>query len=269
MRILLRNFDGEKYVWKDATFKNGEYFVEHDDKTFGKMEFTVEETLIAAVDGVENNQVVCNHCGEVIDNTPEAIEAHYKNMENKRDCYQCDNLVFSDRPKVLNREVEKIGDGYRVTQTMDTNLFCKVGWSKYDLDGINAKNSCKYLQCRKRGVDTFKDVFHRYPGVFDTVITADALKEKKYKYDGYDGKFFLYDMKSRGTIKACVNESGIVECFRVSSRSWRVYLFYSEKYDKLFYVNGSMYCEGHPYWMTDTKFIEAHNKIKALYEGAK
>lgn len=269
MRILLRNFDKKPYVWKDCEFKDGKYAITTADEIFGDFTWNPDETDIIAVDGVENSQVVCQHCGEIIENTPEAIEAHFAAMEKKKDCINCDNLVFDNKPKIIEREAEKIGSIYRVTQTMDTRLYCKMGWNTNDIDSSNAKSNCKYLACRKKGVKTFDDIFHRYPGVFDSVITVEALKAKNLRYDGFNGRYFIYDMKSRGTIKACVNEAGVVECFLVSSNGNRIYYCYSEKYDKLFYINGSKYLEGCPYWFRDTKFEEAHKKIKALYEGAK
>ena len=266
MRILLRKFGDEAYVWKDATYENGCYFI---TTPIGE-QCKVDETAIASVDGDENKGwVICQSCGALIKNTPEAIAAHYAEMESKRDCTKCSNVTYPKDKKIIKREMVYNGDGtYRVKEEFDANLLCGIThWNTVSVSTAIDRGICKFMACRVKGVQQPDDIFARFPDVFDKAITVDALIAKKFKLDGFD-RYFLYDMKSRGTIKACVNEKGIVECFNISSKGRHVLFYYSEKYDKMFYKNGTKYVEGAPYWFAEKKFEEAHQKIKELYKGA-
>jgi hypothetical protein len=267
MRILLRRDDkGNEYVWKDATYKGEKYIVNN-----GVQDVQVYETNIVAVEGHEKaGYVVCKTCGEFVKNTPEEIAKHYETMEKNRDCSKCCYVSFDNNRKI-HREMVDNGDGtYSVTEEFKSELYCGNNYYKKKVSEMDIRKQCIAYACRRNGMRPPKDIFAAYPGVFDTAITSDVLLEKKYKLEGHDGKYFLYDMKSRGTIKACVNKSGIVECFRVSSNGDKLYFHYSEKYDKLFYTGGynGTYEEGKPSWFRETKFNEALEKIRALYKGA-
>lgn len=261
MRILLRNDGGKPYVWKDAEYKDEKYYLDGN---------YIVETAIVAVDDIETDHVVCKTCGEVILNTPEAIEAHYAKRERERDCASCERLQFRRNEPMPKRKLVDIGNGtFQVTEEFTSRLFCKDRWDVREMTDRYTLERCSYMQCRVNGMRPLNDIFHKYPGVFDTTVTVDALLAKKFKYNGTRGRWFVYDMRSRGTIKALVNKLGIVECFQLSSNGSTVLYYYSEKYDKLFYAGGAEYVEGYPYWFREAKFDEAHDKIKALYEGAK
>lgn len=268
MRILLKHVGDKMYVWKNATYKNEKYYIIEDSR-----EIQVNETNIASVEGQEGiGYVVCNNCGALIKNTPEEIEKHYTERENNRDCTKCEFLAFENNVRNKDREVVAAGNGtYHITEKFTSELYCQRNYySKRKVTHPDIARICTFYDCRRNGVRTPSSIFVKYPGAFDTVITVDALNAKKLKYDEYTGQYFLYDMKSRGTIKACVNQAGIVECFRVSSRGNLMYFYYSEKYDKMFFADSysSTYTEGCPTWFRADKFEEAHQRIKALYEGA-
>ena len=261
MRILLRRHNGEQYVWKNAVFKDEQYYLK-DDMVH------VKESNIAAVDGARKGYVVCLNCGAMIEDSEEKIEEHYKERENGKDCAICEKLKYGSTKTNWNRTLKVHDDRtYHVMEDFTSNLYCGMYYGNVDVK--EAEGNCTFFKCRKSGVRKPNSIFARYPELFDTVITADALIAKKFRFDNHDGRYFIYDLKSRGTIKACVNNLGIVECFRVSSNGSLVYFYYSEKYDKMFFDNGSRYNEGYPYWFKEKKFEEAKAKIKALYEGVK
>lgn len=265
MQILLRRYGNEEYVWKKAVYKSEVYYI--TDKN--GCETRIRDVEIVAVkDNEYAEYVVCTNCGALIKNTPEDIEKHYTEMEAKRDCASCSDVKFADK-LLQKRTLEKVDDGYLVTETFTGSPRCAViSWSPCSIDSAVKKGICKFVACRKKEMRPQNSIFFRLPGVFDSAITVDVLNANKYKYDGADGDCFVYDLRSRGTIKACVNSAGIVDHFIVSSKGNRVIYYYSEKYDKMFYKNGYEYIEGKPYWFTETKFNEAYQKIKALYKGA-
>lgn len=264
MQILLRRYDGEDYVWKTATYEGETYYIK--DKN-GKQ--SIRDIQIAAIKENEYaDYVVCAACGKMIRNTPEEIEKHYADMEAKRDCSKCEHIRFANMENIT-RVIEEGEGACRVTQTFTAQLRCGVvSWSPTEVKHAVRHGSCIYTSCRKKGTRKPNSVFMKYPGAFDTVITSDTLAAKKMKYDCFESGFFMYDMKARGTIKACVNNAGIVDCFMVHYRGNTLFFKYSEKYDKLFYQNGWTYEERYPYWLKEAKFNELHQKVKALYEGA-
>lgn len=267
MRILLRRDGDNEYVWKEAIYKNEQYFIVTDG-----VELRVYDNNIAAVaDHEKSGYVVCKACGEMVENTPEAIEAHYTSKENSKDCAKCQHLSFNNNIRPTRKLVDN-GDGtYHVVDEYNSELYCRSNYYKKHMEDVDEVRECIFFACRRSGMRQSKDIFIAYPGVFDTAITVDVLTEKKYNLDGHNGSYFMYDLKSRGTIKACVNNSGIVECFQVSSNGDRVYFYYSEKYDKLFWCGGSYnsnYEEGRPSWFREVKFNAALTKIRALYKGA-
>lgn len=271
MRILLRRDEkNNAYVWCDATYKNERYY-----RTIDGTETEVYETNIVAVEGhTSANYVVCCCCGEVIPNTPEEIEKHYKKMEDEKDCTQCRYLSFDSFLNNKKRQLVDLGDGrYDVTETFTSSLYCNANYSRRRVEEVNLRNSCVFYRCRQQGVRPPRDIFAVYPDAFDKAITVDALVDangKPLKFDGLDDGYFLYDMKSRGTIKACVNPLGIVECFRVSSNGNQIYFYYSEKYDRVFMASrwDRNYMSSMPYWFREAKYEEALKRIRALYEGA-
>lgn len=268
MQILLKSYGTKEYVWEKAAYKNGHYYVTLDGE-----DILVNKTNIVSVKGIDTNKVVCNYCGEFIDNTPEAIEAHFAKSESKKDCINCEYLKFGNNKNGLKRIITQDSNGhYFVKEEFSSDLYC--GANRLHMESIENKAyvhaNCPHLRCRYNGVGKPTEFFHKYPGAFDTAITVDNLNANKLRFDGRNGGYFLYDMKSRDTIKACVNNSGIVECFRLSMYSTGTHYFvYSEKYDKLFFRSGSNYEENAPYWIKQYKLDEMKKKIKALYEGAK
>lgn len=275
MRILLRTYGGEEYVWKEATYKKENFFIVNNDGE----DSAIEECNIAATDGHNMaGYVVCAYCGEMVLNTEEEIEKHYAAIESKRDCTTCDKLYVDGDHNTLRRTITPNEDGtYSVSDIITARLFCRNYYNKYEISTNQAKKVCKFLQCRRNGMREASDFFSKYPDAFDSIITVDAVVAQKYKYDkrnyisyGYTRRnLHMYDMKSRGTIKACVNENGIVECFQASSSGEVYRFFYSAKYDKMFYAKYGNYREGRPDYFSQKKYDELLTKVRALYAAAK
>ena len=273
MRVLLRLYNNEEFIWKEAEYKNETFYVD------GKK---VKETNIVATDDCDlSGYIYCQMCGERIKDEPGAFEKHCAEKEAQKDCSKCSYLRITKADNSYTRTYHKNESGlYDVVETYNNaSLQCNRTYYKYDIDNAKANKECIYMQCREYGSRKPECVFERNPNAFDTVITVDVLQEKKCKFDkktdnyrtiGIEDKnYFLYDMKARGTIKACVNGIGIVECFLVTTSSCMRHMFYSEKYNKMFYEANGKYNEGRPYDMTERKYQELFKKVKELYESAK
>ena len=262
MKILIRNWQDSHYVWKDVEWLRGRFFLD---------DIEIYHTNVLAVkddEGIAENYVMCVHCGAMVKNDLESIEAHYVETEAKRDCFKCDRL----RERVQTQEIlsfKKKDDGtYDLTKNVNAYLVCKQDYyNSPEINSDRAKQICQYCQCRRRGIQKINDIFFNYPGVFDKNITVDALIEGKYAFSAYADGYFQYDLKCRNTVKACVNDAGIVDHFIVKSKGYVYRAYYSAKYDKLFWTdNGCFYTENTPYHMTENKLEMAMKKITALYK---
>lgn len=265
MKILLRKLNDKYYVWKDATYEHGKFHITFDD--YGKL--AVEQTEILAVkDDIRSNSVVCTNCGAIIKNDPKDIEKHFADMEAKRDCFKCQNLRRNNN-SVIDKQYTKNADGtYNVTETHNVTLKCSRAWYNSPvIDSEEAKRICTFYQCRNGGVTEIKDVFTEYPDLFKKQITVDVLIKNGFTCDGHSYGYFVYDLKCRNTIKACVNEVGIVDHFLVKIRSRSYWVYYSAEHDLvLFNDDYNGYTEEWPYNMTETKYNQLKAKISALYK---
>lgn len=264
MKILVRQLQGTNYVWKDATYRDGEFRIGTEEDYV-----TIYQTNILAVqDDNRKDSVICQYCGAIIKNTPEAIEAHFKAQEDKRNCFECRSLrKYID--KSISAEFTANEDGtYNVKENYVAKLKCgNAYWNAPDISSDAAKKICDWYKCRNYGVRPIKDVFTEYPEPFDKQITVDLLNEKKFDCDGFINGHFEYDLKCRSTVKACVNELGIVDHFIVKHRNHRWTAYYSSKYNMLFFTdNGRDYCLTKPSEISQAKYDQAIAKIASLYK---
>lgn len=275
MKILLRHYGEEEYVWKKATWNTSGYVLENDSVSWP------ESSIVAIQEDERSKYVRCQNCGEIIANTPDAIEAHYKSREANKNCLTCSEVKES-RSEIISTKYNRQEDGtYKATREYTVQLYCGPYWNTAPIMTTRSDAICKYTACRRRGVSSIEDVFVKYPGVFDTQLTVDAIVAANWAYDGVEyvdtNECFFYDGKLRNTMKAVVNKSGIVEWFFVKCKGASYYMTYSAKYDKFFYVDyynqwgkntGNTYKEGQPSCMTDLKYEQVCKKIKQLYQEA-
>lgn len=260
MKVLLRKYGNHSYVWKNAKWQ-GEYILTDNDDA-------VYETQILAVTEDERiGYVQCSHCGELVKNDPESIEAHFAKIEAQKDCMNCDRLAIYGNRTGHKKTYKPNGDGtYSIEETYISRLACTNGYFRED---IHSKNlSCKFTACRRKGVREINDTFIKYPGLFDKQLTVDALLAKKYTYHEYNNGSFEYDLRMRGTVFACADDNGIVTHFRVFVRGWAYNFYYSDKYKKLFFYDYGEYNENVTELLSETKMNSIIQKISQLYEEA-
>lgn len=267
MKILLRRWNGKYYVWKNAEYKNDNYYICENDT-----EIRVKQTNILSI--AEDNRanfVVCATCGAIVKNDPESIEAHYAEREAMKDCLKCTDMSpYGDEKNLTIKYTKNDDETYHAEKVYDTALGC--GYQKWGYDNINsekAKAGCKYYQCRKNGVHKIDDIFVKYPGIFNKQITIDLLAKHGFKETQSDSsrQQWYIDLGLRGnTLHAVVNELGIVEYFKISHRYDRYVAYYSEKYDKLFFEYGEKYIDSIPDAISQYKYNSAKKIIAALYK---
>lgn len=260
MKILLRNHGDKYYVWKDATYENGEYYVDGN---------RIVQVNILALKGDDRAKYVqCNSCGTIMVDDPAVIEKHFADEEAKKDCAKCTYRRYSNQ---VNNKItmNRNEDGtYHITSIFDANVFCGAAWPQRAIHDAAVNNSCMFYRCRREGVKSVQDIFMKNPSLFDKHITVDFLKAKGFAYEGYKNGYFIYDLKLRGTLKACVNEIGIVDHFLITYKYRSYNVYYSEKYNELFYEDHSKYTNWVPDGVSPSKNDAVKTKITALYKEA-
>lgn len=257
MKALLRNFENEVYVTKELELlKNGTYQY--------KGEGISETNILAIIEGGKKGFVQCSNCGETIVNTKAAIKEHLERKSSHKGCMSCPNLraTRSHNQKVKYVENED-GTFHRVTND-DVTLSCGYSWHVFSIKDELKSDYCKYRNCTESTITGFDGFFDKYPNAFDDMITVDALKFRSVSnYNGYT----VFDLKCRGNITAYVNGKGIVDHFRISRRYDSRTVYYSKKYNKLFYENRGKYIElkSDYYWPAD-KIDYIKKTIATLYE---
>ena len=272
MRILLRKYNDKFYVWKNAIYRNGNYFITQE----GKPNVMVSQTNILAVDEDDRvGYVRCVNCGTLIKDDPKSIEEHFTKQEAKRNCLACKDLMHIGNEKDVAVQYTKNEDGtYHFVKECNTKLGCSYNsyYNYLDIDSEAAQARCKYFQCRAKGVSKIDDVFVKYPGIFNKQITIDWLDKNGFTSKSYYGdrlKEWYVDLGMRGRVLyAVVNELGIVDHFELHHRYERWTVYYSEKYDKLFFVNGNKYSDIMPDNLSQTKYNSAKKIIAKLYKEA-
>ena len=213
MRVLLREYGTEFYVWKDnVKFENEQYVFANGG--------TIQKTNIIAIDAKEKlDYVICQNCGAAIPNNPDDIEKHFAEREKQKNCLTCGSLrEYNLKNKQTTYERDVFGV-YKANAQYTVNLRCMNSYLDIDeMSDVLIHNSCQYYKCRRLGVRKINDIFVNYPGLFETQITVDTLVGKKYQFDTFNFDYFNYDLKWRGTLKACVNKLGIVDHFELKYR---------------------------------------------------
>lgn len=260
MKILIKKYNNQHYVWKDAQWEGGQYVVEN--------EACFHETEILDVKEDERvGFVQCGHCGELIKDDPESIEAHFAETEAKKDCLTCPSMVIYTDKQNHNRTIVKNENGtYAVSETYDTYLGCRAHYYTENIDSAAAKRNCVYAQCRRKGARQINDTFVKYPHLFDKQITVDVLNANKYPFEKHSNGYYIYDLKMRGTLKACVNVNGIVDHFILYVSGWAYEIHYSHKYNKLFTYDWNRYKDDLSSLITESRAARLISKISKLYQ---
>ena len=260
MQILLRKCDTKYYVWKEAEWRNGEYRVD------GKI--MPQVNILAIKNDNRGKYVKCAHCGAIMVDDPEVIEQHFATKEAERNCFECGSVRYYERSDQTTKRTKNADGTYHIEQSFNADVRCGYSWNSVSIDSPKVQNYCHYFRCRAMGVRPIDDVLMQYPGLFDKQITVDFLNKKGFAYERFNNRDFVYDLKLRGTLKACVNELGIVDHFYIKYRYDSYDVYYSAKYDMLVYRYGNNYTTNIPSYVSESKHNAVKAKLSALYKEA-
>lgn len=239
MKVLLRNYNGEHFVCAD---------VDYSAKGFSLKDGTpvLETDIIEVFRDTRSKYVICDVCGELVKNTPEAIEAHWKEKANEKNCLTCSNCTENyDRRQIKKTYKPDPENHERYISTVLTSmtLSCNYSYPRQRVNTTEADAHCKYYRCKRASYNEVSDFFTKFPHPFDEFPTCDMLAQKKWKIECISGDYVYYYHPKMKTLKAIVNNKGIVDRFVVmdTSRTGTICAMYSKKYDKLFFIRRGNY----------------------------
>ncbi len=261
MKVLLRNWCGENYVWKDAEYVDRIFVVEGS--------FEEETNIVSIKDDDREEYVKCAYCGKVFKKGSPEIEEHKSRWKDISTCLGC-GALSTNREELKGVELNPLPNGqYERVHKEVVRLYCRHSnyWRPAIISPGCDRKFCKYRQCEEMGMVDDKDVFGKYPGAFDDLATVDKILEVGYKSSTPSGWYEYsmdYFLKGRNDIRAVVNSIGIIDFFILSydGNHWR--LVYSKKLDKLFDISTGRYIE----WncnMKDSVKEYVKQKISELY----
>ena len=262
MKVLLRNYFGENYVWKDAEYIEYKFVIDG---------YEIEETdVISIKDDDREEYVQCGYCGQVFKKDSPELEAHKNRWKSLSTCLDCTNLS-TNREENKGNTYNPLPNGrYERVHTDVVRLCCRYAnyWNPAAITPDCDRKFCKYKKCADIETLEYKDIFAQHPGVFDDIATVDKILEVGYKGttdSGWYGYSMDYFLKGRNDIRAVVNDIGIVDFFIISydGHNWKV--VYSKKLDKLFDISSYRYIEWYPPNLKASVKEYIKQKISELY----
>lgn len=262
MKILMRRWNGQDYVWKTAKYNKNKFWIDGCEVTTTK--------VVSVINDNRKKYVQCSSCGQVFRKGDARFERHKEMSASPETCFNCPNMVVDTAYRVGTKyRIDENGE-FIETSERSVCLKCSKGslWNYKDITSDEAISHCAQRQCKTAGEVEIKDIFTRLPGVFDDIITIDRLLDA-----GYD-VYFETRMETCHQIKhedyldlyVYINEIGIVDRFVVYIHGNEHMLYYSRKYDELFTIRNGDYELFTPehYWYSDVCY-KVKEEIAKLY----
>lgn len=261
MKILLRDYGGMTYVWKEATRK--------DDGGFTINGYDIRETNVVSVTDVERTKYVkCSACGAVIPNRKKDIEAHKNFSCDWHNCLTC-SFLRERRVKSMQKKYSLNEDGsFSKTEKVNVSLCCNTSYYwKNEIKSPVARDNCKFASCRNATFAPVKTFFDENPDAFDDIITVDKIIDAGFVTRHNSNRATFYKLKSKNNITAVVNEKNVVDYFEIGYRNEFCKVVYSKTLDKLFRIDGDNYQALTPLWrMPESSLENIKKKIASLYK---
>ena len=262
MKVLLRS----DYAWHEAKWNT----VTNSFNIDGGADSINEAQIISVKDDNRNKYVKCQGCGETILNTPSAIKKHYELSKTSKTCLSCGSCRRKNT-KTMDEKFAINDDGtYNITTKTNAKLYCNYDyWGYPDIDSEDARKKCKYARCEAEGMETYKDIFSKYPGIFDDILTIDILLKKKWILIYRDSAgYSTLKIPINFNLYAVVTPQGFVDFFYYQYRNSQFQLIYSPKYAKIIWKRWNEYRENKPSEVSDSVLEKITKKVIELYKEA-
>lgn len=260
MKLLLRSYNNEPYVWKDAKYETRGWVVNDAP--------VVETNIVSILNDNRNQYFKCSRCGEIFRKGSPKWEQHQQRTTDTSKCFDCPYLRYSTNGTVKRTFALQDDGKYTMTEKYpNTTLQCRYNYPSIDIASEDARSRCQYNECATATSEPITDIFTENPGIFDSIITINKVLQAGYVERYIRHLWTEYKMKGKYTIYAEVNDLNIVDHFKIGYRGnlWDVY--YSQVTNKLYnctYEN--KYQEWNPYQVPNSTIEAITKKIATLYK---
>lgn len=256
MKILLREYGMERYVWKTAKYNKGNFLV--DGCVMRK------SSIVSIMNDNRKNYIQCSCCGQVFRKGDKRFQRHKENAIKPETCFGCAALCTHEMYESKHRIVCNPDGTYseKIERAVDLRCDSSSFWSSPSINSEEAIRRCKKRQCGSATEVEIEDFFTKYPGAFDDIITIDSILDEGYDV-GILNNGEAYDIVCEDdyTLGVYINRIGIVTYFYIWIDGDRYWFQYSKKYDELFTDHGE-----HGYVIFDIYEVstELREEIKKL-----
>ena len=262
MKVLLRS----DYTWHDAKWNPVQAAFNID----GYTDRIIATQIVSVKDDDRNKYVKCKNCGETILNTPSAIKKHYELSKTSKTCLSCGSCRRKNSKMMDEKFIVNDDGSYNITTKTNAELYCNYGfWNGPGIDTEDARKQCKYHRCEAAGMEVYKDIFSKYPGIFDDILTVDVLVKKKWEFVTKESNGDCeFKIPLKFNLYAVVTSKGFIDHFYYLYRNSRFNFMYSPKYAKIIWNIWNGYDENAPREVTSTTIEKITKKIIELYKEA-
>lgn len=261
MKILLRNFNGEQYVWKTAKYNRNKFWVSGTEIRM--------DNIVSIINDNRKKYVQCSSCGQVFRKGDPRFEVHKANAAKPETCFDCPHLVVDGLCNKKRKYTVNENGEYVESLERTVLLRCsKVSsWSYQDINSSSAISRCKKRNCCDAEAFEITDFFTQHPGAFDDIITVDQLYDKGYEItlnhnSDSDPEIEWGDAY---TIYVIINRLGIVDHFCIWHDGDNYDIHYSKRYNELYVGTKNDYEVWYPFYMNDETREEIKTKIANIY----
>lgn len=231
MKILLREYGVEQYVWKTAKYNNGNFLV--DGCTQRK------SNIVSIMNDNRKNYIQCSCCGQVFRKGDKRFQQHKENAIKPETCFGCGYLstheMYEEKRKIVRNFDGSFSE--KIERTVDLRCDSASFWSSHSITSDEAIRRCKKRQCASATEVEIEDFFTSHPGAFDDIITIDSILDEGYDVgitSGRSGEAYDLVYEDDYTLGVYINKIGIVTHFYVWIDGDKYWFNYSKKYDELF-----------------------------------
>lgn len=262
MKILLRNYGEEQYVWQTAKYNYGDFYVDGEKEP--------QYNVVSIVNDNRKKYIQCSSCGKVFRRDDPRFKEHKRNAIKPETCFNCPHMSVEDTTYLARKFTTNPDGTFTQTEERSANLTCSCTglWSYYSINHSRSIEGCKKRQCGKATEVEIVDFFTNHPGVFDDIITIDKILDAGYNVNLPKRHEATYDIICGDlyTIGVVINTIGIVDRFVVWFEGDKHHVYYSKRYNELFCSGANhKYIDWFPMEMFDETREEIKNAIAKLY----
>lgn len=259
MQALLRN----DFKWHECTFDVATTKI----KLAENNNIIAETNIVAIKDNEISKYVKCSSCGEIVLNNKKSIAKHAAKKCDSQACLTCRYLSSRTQRSSDKKYIPLDNGTYKIKQDIVVSLHCNMNYRGHEITTSEARAICKYRHCTENK-DNFihlNNFFGTNPDAFDDLVTVDALDEKIWSLESKYNDEFCFKAKKKFTLRADVNDRGIITKFRYQKRYDYWDFVYSKKYNKIFWFNGSNYSLTPPRYIESTRIDEIKKIVENIY----